>query len=198
MPGGFGGWFPGICRLLGCRECWNRCGFQLWLICIPKFALRMCSLDFFRQVWVAHCRYPSLACLSRFLIPSGTLTIIANTERVFFPEKDIHHDCTQPLSPVQELLQLPMGRRSQQVFLKRLYALEARKENIPFEHLVTHIKGNNSFHLHLHRTGIRCGPVTPSSAWKGRSASTFQALTETERKCSQANNISPCQGIFHF
>lgn len=64
----------------------------------------------------------------------------------------------------QELLQLPMGRGSQQVFLKRLYPLEDRKENIPFEHLVTHIKGNNTFNLHLHRTGIRCGPVTLSSA----------------------------------
>lgn len=74
----------------------------------------------------------------------------------------LHPD--QPSSPVQELLQLPMGRGSQQVFLKRLFPQEDRKENITFEHLVTHIKGNNSFNLHLHCTGIRCGPVTPSSA----------------------------------
>lgn len=147
---------------------------------------------------MARCRHPSLTCLSRFLIPSGAFTIIANTSRGCFPEKDIHHDCTQPPSPAQESPPSPTGKGSQQVFLQRLYPPEDRKENIPFEHLVTHIKGNNTFNLHLHRTGIRCGPVTPSSARKGRSASTFQALTETERKCSQANNISPCQGIFHF
>lgn len=156
----------------------------------------MCSPDFFRRAWVVHCRYPSLMCLSHVLIPSRTSTIITNTGRGFVPEQGIHHDGTQ--TPVQELLPLPVGRGSQQVFLKRLYPLEDRKENILFKHLVTHIKGNNSFNLHLHRRGIRCGPVTLSSAWKGRSASTFQALTETERKCSQANNISPCQGIFHF
>lgn len=82
--------------------------------------------------------------------------------RVFFPEQGIYHDGTQP--PVQDSLPLPVGRGSQQVFLKKLYPLENRKENIPFEHLVTHIKGNNSFNLHLHRTGIRCGPVTLSFA----------------------------------
>lgn len=131
---------------------------------LPNFALKMCSLDFVRQARVAHCRHPSLTCLSRFLIPPRAFTIIANPSRVFFPEKDIHHDRTQPPSPVQELLQLPTGRGSQQVFLKRLYPPEDRKENIPFEHLVTHIKGNNTFNLHLHRTGIRCGPVTLSSA----------------------------------
>ena len=156
----------------------------------------MCSLDFFRWAWVAHGRYLALMCLSRFLIPSRTFTIITDMGRVFFPEQGIYHDGTR--LPMEESLPLPVGRGSQQVFLKRLYPPENGKENIPFEHLVTHIKGNNSFNLHVHRTGIRCGPVTLSFAWKGRSASSFQALTETERKCSQANNISPCQGIFHF
>lgn len=169
-----------------------------WLIRLPNFTLEMCSLDFLRQAWVAHCRYPSLTWLSRFLIPSRTLTIIANTGRVFFSEKDIHHDGTEPPSPVQELLQLPMGRGSQQVFLKRLYPLEDRKENIPFEHLVTHIKGNNSFNLHLHRAGIRCGPVTLSSAWKGRSASTFKPWRRQRENAARQIIYHPAKAFSIF
>lgn len=169
-----------------------------WEFHTSSSALGTCSLDPSRQACVAHCRDPPLTCLSCALIPSRTLPIVANTERAFFPGRAIHHSFSQP-PPAQESHLLSTGRRErQQVFLKSLYPLGDRKENIPSERLVTHIKGDKSLHLHLHGPGIRCGPVPPSSACRGRTTSTFQALTETERKCSQANNTSPCQGIFHF
>lgn len=101
-------------------------------------------------------------------------------------------------SSTESHLQSTGKRESQQVFLKSLYPPGDRKENIPSERLVTHIKGDKSLHLHLHGPGIRRGPVPLSSACRGRTTGTFQALTETERKCSRANNTSPCQGIFHF
>lgn len=114
------------------------------------------------------------------------------------PGRAVHHSLSQP-PPARESHLPSAGRRErQQVFLKNLYPPGDRKENIPSEHLVTHIKGDKSLHLHLHGPGIRRGPVPPSSACRGRTAGTFQALKETERKCSQANNTSPCQGIFHF
>lgn len=99
----------------------------------------------------------------RSLIPSRTLPIVANTERAFFPGRDIHHSLPSPLST--RVTSIVSGKRErQQVFLKSLYPPEDREEDIPSEHLVTHIRGDKSLNLHLHGTGIRCGPVTPSSA----------------------------------
>lgn len=124
-----------------------------WEFHTSSYAPGTCCLDPSRQACVAHCRDPPPTCLSRALIPSRTSPI--------FSGRAIHHSLSQP-PPAESHLQLAGRRERQQVFLKSLYPPGDRKENIPSERLVTHIKGDKSLHLHLHGPGIRCGPVPPA------------------------------------
>lgn len=98
---------------------------------LPNFALQMCSLDFLRQARMAHCRHPSLTCLSRLLIPPRAFTIIANPSRVFFPEKDIHHDRTQPPSPVRGITSIANGKKEPTGIFKEALSTGGSKRKYP-------------------------------------------------------------------
>lgn len=60
---------------------------QPWLTHLPSFV--------FSRLFQAHCTFSPLTGLARFLIPSRTVTIMADTGRGFFPEKDFRHHCAQ-------------------------------------------------------------------------------------------------------
>lgn len=49
----------------------------------------------FSRLLQAHCTFSPLIGLARFLIPSRTVMIMADTGRGFFPEKDFRHHCAQ-------------------------------------------------------------------------------------------------------
>lgn len=171
------------------------------LTCLSSSALGVCS-GLFQSACVTPCRPPSTS------MPFTLLNSLPNfapgwgwgrTQKEHSSQGEPFSRTLPSLLSSTRVTSIADGKSEPTGIVRAsLHQRVERKQTIPTEHLVTQIKGDRSLNLHLHGTGIRRGPVTPSSARWGRTTSTFQALPETERKCSQANSTSPCQGIFHF